>query len=191
MAPSASPAHAHTPTVSTWVARWAEVIRAGGSVLDLACGGGRHARLLASAGHHVEAVDRDPAALASLSSVAEIHTRCADLEQGAWPYEVQLFDGIVVTNYLHRPLLPRIAAALAPGGVLIYETFRVGNESYGKPSSSAFLLRPAELFEFCLHAGLHIVAFEDGYSAVPKPALIQRICAVKPPFLAPQQGRLE
>lgn len=177
-----STVHPHTPTVSTWVQRWAGAIRPGGSVLDLACGGGRHARLLAARGHAVEAVDRDAAALATLSGVAGITTRWADLEGGAWPYAGRSFDAIVVSNYLHRPLLPLIAATLAPGAALIYETFRAGNESYGKPSNPAFLLQPGELLAFALGADLQIIGYEDGLRAQPSPAMIQRICAVRPPL---------
>lgn len=186
-----SPAHPPTPTVSTWVARWAGIIRPGGAVLDLACGSGRHARYLAARGCRVEAVDRDAAALAALAGVAGITARLADLEGAAWPYAGRAFDAVVVTNYLHRPLLPLISAILAPGAVLIYETFRAGNESYGKPSNPAFLLRPGELIEFAQVAGLQIIAFEDGFCAAPKPSMMQRLCAVKPPLFSPGQGRLE
>ncbi len=160
-------------------------------MLDLACGSGRHARHLAALGYQVEAVDRDAAALAALAGVAGITIRCADLEGAEWPYAARAFDAIVVTNYLHRPLLPLMSAALAPGAVLMVETFRSGNESYGKPSNPAFLLLPGELIEFAQAAGLHIVAFEDGFCAAPKPSMMQRLCAIKPPFLAPEQGRLE
>ncbi len=186
--PALSTVHPHTPTVSTWVQRWAGVIRPCGSVLDLACGGGRHARFLAARGHAVEAVDRDAAALATLSAVTGISTRCADLEGGAWPYAGRSFDAIVVSNYLHRPLLPLIAATLAPGAVLIYETFRAGNESYGKPSNSAFLLQPGELLAFAQGADLQIIGFEDGFRAQPSPAMIQRICAARPPLPAAAQA---
>ena len=186
-----SPDHRPTPTVSTWVARWAGIIRAGGAVLDLACGSGRHARFLAAQGLQVEAVDRDAAALAGLARLAGITTRCADLEGAAWPYAKRVFDAIVVTNYLHRPLLPLIGSGLAPGAALIYETFRAGNESYGKPSNPAFLLRPGELLDFAQAAGLQIIAFEDGFCATPKPSMMQRLCAVKGPLFSPEQGRLE
>ena len=191
MAPTPLAAHPSAQTVSAWVARWAVSIRPAGSVLDVACGSGRHARYLAVRGHCVEAVDRDAAALATLVETPGITTRCADLEAGPWPYEGAAFDAIVVTNYLHRPLLPRMAAILAPGGVLIYETFRTGNESYGKPSRPAFLLRPGELLAFVLDAGLQVAAFEEGFCASPGPAMIQRICAVKLPLLSPEQVRLE
>ena len=187
----ASPAHPPTPTVSTWLARFAATIKASGAALDLACGSGRHARYLAELGLQVEAVDRDAAALAQLDGVPRVTTRCADLEAGAWPYAGRTFDAIVVTNYLHRPLFPLLAAALAPGGVLIYETFRLGNESYGKPSNPDFLLRPGELLDFAKTSGLEVLAFEDGFIAVPKPAMVQRLCAIKPPFSGPERGRLE
>ena len=139
----ASLAHPPTPTVSTWVARFAAAIKASGAALDLACGSGRHARYLAELGLQVEAVDRDAAALAQLEGVPRVTTRCADLEAGAWPYAGCTFDAIVVTNYLHRPLFPLLAAALAPGGVLIYETFRLGNESYGSLRIRIFCCGPA------------------------------------------------
>lgn len=160
-------------------------------MLDLACGAGRHTRFLAARGYVVEAVDRDAAALAVLTTVAGIITRCADLEGGPWPYAGRSFDAAVVSNYLHRPLLPLIAATLAPGAVLIYETFRAGNESYGKPSNPAFLLQPGELLGFAQGAGLQVIAFEDGFREQPSAAMIQRICAVRPPLHAPAQVLLE
>ena len=184
-------AHPPTPTVSTWVARFAAAIKASGAVLDLACGSGRHARYLAELGVQVEAVDRDAAALAQLSGMPRVTTRCADLEGGAWPYAGRTFDAIVVTNYLHRPLFPLLAAALAPGAVLICETFRSGNESYGKPSNPDFLLRPGELLEFANTFRLGVLAFEDGFTAAPKPAMVQRLFAIKPPFSPSERGRLE
>ena len=175
---------------SPWVARFAGLIPAG-EVLDLACGGGRHARLLAALGHPVLAVDRDGAALAELEG-GGIRTQQLDLESGAhgadWPLQPARFAGIVVANYLHRPLLAALAASLAPGGVLIYETFAQGNERFGKPSNPAFLLRPDELLEVARSARpapLHVVAFEEGQVAHPKPALVQRICAMRPPGADP------
>jgi len=118
------PAHsAHSAAPSPWIVRFAPLIPAGGEVLDLACGAGRHARLLAGLGYRVEAVDRDSAALANLAGVANaenIATRCADLENGPWPYYAHVFDGIVISRYLWRPLFPQIFNCLAEGGVLIY-----------------------------------------------------------------------
>jgi SAM-dependent methyltransferase len=162
---------------SAWVVRWADRVPAGGQVLDLACGNGRHARYFAARGCPVDAVDRDPAALAGLAGIPGVTTRCTDLESGSWPYEGQQFAGIVVTNYLHRPLFPHLLAGLAPDGALIYETFAAGNERYGRPSNPAFLLKPGELLEV-VRGRLRVVAYEDLYVADPKPARIQRICAI-------------
>ena len=163
---------------SEWVRRFAPLIAPGGSVLDLACGQGRHARHLAGLGYRVEAVDRDGAALAALSGVAGVETRCADLEASAWPYEADRFDGIVVANYLYRPLAADLLAALRPGGVLIYETFALGNEKLGRPSNPEFLLRADELMQW-VQGRLQILAFEQGRVERPKPAVIQRICALR------------
>lgn len=164
---------------SPWVQRCAPLVPTGGEVLDLACGRGRHARLLAGLGHRVEAVDRDSAALAELSGVAGVSVRVADLEHGAWPYAGRRFAGIVVANYLHRPLLPLIEGALAEGGVLIYETFMVGNERFGRPSNPDFLLRSQELLDLARAARLRVLAYEEGEVAAPKPAIVQRLCAVR------------
>jgi SAM-dependent methyltransferase len=121
-------------------------------------------------GYDVLAVDREP------QSIPGARFLQADLEDGSpWPLPGERFQGIVVTNYLHRPLFPVLADALAPGGVLLYETFMHGNERFGKPSNPAFLLRPGELWQ--AFAGLHIVAFEQGRALEPKPAMIQRLCA--------------
>ena len=169
-------------SVSPWVARFARLLPAG-EVLDLACGGGRHARHLAALGHPVLAVDRDPQALA-LAAGQGITTLQLDLEDPAlaWPFAPGRFAGVVVTNYLHRPLFPQLAASLAPDGVLIYETFAAGNQAYGKPSNPAFLLAPGELLEQAGRLGLRVIAFEDGYVDRPKPAMLQRLCAAKPGF---------
>jgi len=165
---------------SAWVCRFAPLIRAGGRVLDLACGGGRHARYLAGLGLRVEAVDRDADALTRLAGVDGVTARVADLEQGLWPYAADQFDAIVVINYLHRPLFPHLVAALAEGAVLIYETFAVGNERYGRPANPDFLLQPGELLEVA-RGHLRVIAYEDVYVEAPKPAMVQRICAVNPP----------
>ena len=162
---------------SAWVCRWAACLPRGARVLDFACGGGRHARWLAGEGWKIEAVDRDSAALAGLAGVPGVRVRVADLELGAWPYAGRHFGGIIVTNYLHRPLLPLIEGALDEGGVLIYETFMVGNERFGRPSNPDFLLRPQELLEVARAAGLRVLAFEEGEVATPKPAMVQRIAA--------------
>lgn len=180
---------------SRWLTRFARVIPADGLVLDLACGGGRHSRYLASLGHQVLAVDRDPAALVSAAG-DRIRTQCIDLEaEGSeslpdWPLSPGRFAGIVVTNYLHRPLLPRLIASLAPGGVLIYETFAEGNSLFGKPSNPAFLLAPGELL--ALASGdvrCHVLAFEDGFVRHPKPAMVQRICLLRSAPEMPPEAR--
>jgi SAM-dependent methyltransferase len=163
---------------SAWARRFAPLILAGGRILDLAAGAGRHARLLLDMGFHVEAVDRDPAALLSLSG-PRCTVRAIDFETSdPWPLGGG-YDGIVVTNYLYRPLLPAIIAALAPGGVVIYETFMLGNERFGRPRNPDFLLRPGELLDTC--AGLTVVAFEQGEIPLPRPAMIQRIAAINGP----------
>jgi SAM-dependent methyltransferase len=163
--------HAELDAPSAWVERWAPLMPPG-RVLDLACGTGRHARFLAARGFDVVAVDREP------QSIPGVRFLRADLEDGSpWPLPGERFAGIVVTNYLHRPLFPAIAEALAPGGVLIYETFMQGNERYGRPSNPAFLLAPGELWR--AFAGLHVIAFEQGRVRTPKPAMIQRLCAAR------------
>lgn len=173
--------HANQDAPSAWVQRFAALIPPG-QVLDLACGGGRHARLLAASGHPVVAADRDPAALARAAGPG-IVTMQVDLEAdgAAWPFETGRFAAIVVVNYLHRPLFPHILASLANGGVLIYETFASGNALYGKPSNPDFLLKRGELLEVLRQraGSMQVLAFEEGYAEVPKPAMLQRICAIK------------
>ena len=164
---------------SPWVVRHLAHIAQSGLVLDLACGSGRHARLLASRGYQVMAVDRNARALAGLSGLAGVKTAELDLEGEEWPLAGQHFAGIVVTNYLWRPRLPDLMALLAPGGVLIYETFMLGNEAFGKPSNPEFLLRPGELREVVAALGWRELAFAEGYVVSPKPAMCQSICAVR------------
>ena len=158
---------------SAWVVRWGHLI-ARGPVLDVACGGGRHARFLAGRGLDVVAVDREPRVFDS----PRIRFLQADLEGGRpWPFEGERFGAIVVVNYLHRPLLPRLAGSLAGGGALIYETFMVGNERFGRPSNPEFLLRPGELL--AAFAPLEARGYEEGLVEQPKRAVIQRLCAVR------------
>lgn len=167
----------HDAAPSAWVQRWAGSIAPRGRVLDVASGSGRHARWLASQGFAVTAVDRDASALAALAGVAGVVTRIADLERDAGPFPGETFAGIVVTRYLYRPLFPRLLDALAAGGVLIYETFARGNERYGAPHNPDFLLRPGELLEV-VRGRLQVKAYEDGYVDAPRPAVVQRICAI-------------
>ena len=186
--------HGATDNPSAWVARWARAIPPG-EVLDLACGGGRHARLLASLGHPVLAVDRDAAALA-LAAGPGITTLAHDLENeleeegSVWPFAPGRFAGIVVTNYLHRPLFAHLAGALAPDGILVYETFAQGNERFGKPSNPAFLLAPGELLDVAQRHGLRVLAYEDGVVDAPRPARVQRLCAAGTAF-DPAGARLD
>lgn len=163
-----------TEAPSAWVARWAHLVQPNSQVLDVACGRGRHMRFLASLGHHLTGIDRDPEAIAAVAALGEAVQ--ADIENGPWPLPERTFDAVIVTNYLWRPLMPHILASLAPEGVLIYETFAAGNETVGKPSRPDFLLKPGELLSLC--QGLHIVAYEDGFLDSPE-RFVQRIVAVK------------
>lgn len=165
---------------SPWVARFAPLVRAGGPVLDLACGSGRHLRLFHARNHPVTGLDRDLRGVADLSGTAGVELVEADLENGA-PVPLlrdRRFAGIVVTNYLHRPLFPALLDALEPGGLLLYETFALGNARFGRPASPAFLLRNGELLEVA-RGRLQVVAYEHGEVASPKAAVVQRLCAVK------------
>jgi SAM-dependent methyltransferase len=166
------------------VRRWAPLIAPRGRVLDVACGSGRHLRWFAQHGHAVTGIDRDAAAVAPLQSIGRIVV--ADIEHNAWPLPAETFDGVIVTHYLWRPLLATIVDSVAPGGVLIYETFAAGNERFGKPSNPDFLLQPGELLRAC--AELHVVAYEDGLLDDP-PRRIQRIAAQRqPPEPAPLES---
>lgn len=162
---------------SPWVRRWAANLAPGSSVLDVACGSGRHARFLAELGHHVTGVDRDAHALQSLQGVPGIDELVqADIEAAPWPFEGRQFDCVLVTNYLWRALLPKIVSAVAPGGCLIYETFAQGNQTLGKPSNPDYLLRPRELLEAA--SGLRVLAYEDGFLPSPQ-RFVQRITAMR------------
>lgn len=178
MTAPAPPAH-DSDKPSAWVLRWATALPAAGAVLDLACGRGRHTRLLAGRGLRVSAVDRDAAAIAALRGLPGLaDATVADLESGPWPYPGRRFDAVVITNYLWRPLWPHILDSLAPGGWLIHETFGIDHARLGKPSNPAFLLQPGELLTVC--AGLRIVAYEDGFLTEPD-RHVQRIAAVRLP----------
>lgn len=177
--------NALTGTPSPWVQRFAGLIPAGGEVLDLACGHGRHTRYLDSLELRVTAVDVDVSGIADLAESSRVEVVAADLEQAAWPLAGRQFDGIVVVNYLHRPLFPLLLQALGDGGVLIYDTFARGNEIFGKPRNPAFLLEPGELLsEFA--ADLSVVAYEFGETTEPQRAVRQRLCAVKEAAGRPQ-----
>lgn len=165
------------PPPSPWVGRFIGLVPKGGAVLDLACGSGRHAILAAGLGHRVTALDRDVSRIAVDGEMEIIE---ADLESDArWPLPDRRFDGIVVANYLHRPLFPVLIDSLSPGGVLIYETFAVGNEKFGRPRNPDFLLCDGELLN-AFAGDLSVIAYECGVMEDPAPAVIQRIAAVKP-----------
>lgn len=182
---STSIAHHATAIPSAWVKRFAPLIPPGGRILDLASGSGRHSIFLAQQGHAVLAVDRDGSALTLLELAKgelPITIQQCDLEGDQWPLDsskTDLFDAIVVTNYLYRPFLDSLPLLLAEGGILLYETFANGNANFGKPSNPDFLLHKGELLDFALRHHLAILAYEDLYQPQPKPAMIQRICAVK------------
>lgn len=166
-----------TPPPSAWVCRFAPLVAAGGTVLDIACGSGRHTALFAERGYRITAVDRDVSRIAQRAGVEIVE---ADLEGDApWPFPGRPFDGIVATNYLHRPLMPRLIDSLAPGGALIYETFAAGNERLGRPRNPDFLLRDGELLDM-IAGKLSVVAYEAGMVDRPASAVIQRIAAIAP-----------
>lgn len=166
--------HGALQAPSPWVVRWTHLVPSVGAVLDVACGTGRHMRWFADRGHPVSGVDRAPEALQAASRHGRVLQ--ADIEAGPWPFAGRHFEAVVVTNYLWRPRLPDILAAVAPGGVLLYETFAAGNETVGKPSRPDFLLQPGELLTAC--AELRVVAYEDGFLAAPE-RFVQRIAAVR------------
>ena len=163
---------------SPWVTRFAHLVAPGATVLDVACGAGRHAAFFAERGCSVDAVDRDASLVDALAGLTGVRFLTADIESGPWPYASRRFDAVIVTNYLHRPLLPVLRDAVADDGVLLYETFARGNEAFGRPSNPAFLLRPRELLD-AFAEGFFVVAYEDGEIASPRPARVQRLCAVR------------
>ena len=156
--------------VSAWVARFADLVPPAAPVLDLAAVSGRHTRFFAGRGHPVLAVDRD---------VSRLPGGLAwDLEDGSpWPFAGRRFGAVVVVNYLHRPTLPATVSLVAPGGLLIYETFAVGQEAFGRPRNPDFLLRPGELLR-AVQGRLVVLAYE--HRQVDGPRMVQRIAAIDP-----------
>ncbi|MET0335453.1 MAG: methyltransferase domain-containing protein [Rhizobacter sp.] len=173
-----------TGTASRWVQRWSHLVPTSASVLDVACGSGRHVRWFAERGCRVTALDRDVQAVEPLRPIAEVVV--ADIEEGPWPLTERRFDAVVVTNHLWRARLPDVVASVADGGVLIYETFADGNQSVGKPSRPDFLLQPGELLQAA--QGLRVVAYENGFLDAP-PRFVQRIAAVRLAFASPPDTR--
>ena len=170
-----------TEPPSAWVKRWSHLVKAQGRVLDVACGHGRHAYWFYGLNHTLTLVDRAQEAIDSIAIPAQACEKVvADIENGPWPLTGRQFDAVVVTHYLWRPLMSTLLASVAPGGVLIYETFTSGNETVGKPSRPDFLLRAGELLQIC--KDLRVVAFEDGFiqsTGGSSPRFVQRITAVR------------
>lgn len=164
---------------SPWIVRFAPLVT--GNVLDIACGGGRHTRYFLSRGHRVTAIDRDLSGIADIRD-ERLDRHQTDLETGEtaqrFVFSGAPYSGVIVTNYLWRPLLPAIIAAVAEVGVLLYETFGTGNADYGKPSNPDYLLEPGELLD-AVRGNLQVVAYENGVTDTPRPAVVQRICAVR------------
>ena len=169
-------------TPSAWVRRWSHLVPAGGSVLDVACGHGRHLRWFAGRGHAVTGIDRSHEAIGAIDGLGQAIE--ADIENGPWPLSGATFDAVIVTNYLWRPLLPQIVDSVGPGGFLIYETFASGNETVGRPSRPDFLLQPGELLQAT--STLHTIAYEDGFCDAPE-RFVQRIVAARKRGTSPAQ----
>ena len=172
----------HPVEPMSWIKRWAALIPPHGRVLDLACGAGRHAVFLARLGYRVEAVDADLAPSAELRDTEGVVWRQHDLEAEPWPFEPESYQAVVVTNYLHRPLLPHMIDVLAPGGVLLYATFSMGQQRFGRPRNPAHLLMPGELLE-AVRGQMRVVAYEDVEETDPA-ICVQRLCAIKNPGIS-------
>jgi SAM-dependent methyltransferase len=173
---------AAAPVPSPWIARFLCNPAPPASVLDVACGNGRHLRLALQTGAQVTAVDRDLTGLADLAGHPRLNLIEADLESGgAVPWRGTRYGAVIVTNYLWRPILPEIVAAVADDGVLLYETFAAGNERLGRPTNPDFLLRPNELAAAAIAGGQHIAAFGHGRDdSGGRPRVVQRIAACGP-----------
>ena len=171
--------HLRVTAPSLWVQRFSPLIPKGGTVLDLACGGGRHIRYLLNMGYKVVALDRDVTHVADLADKPEIEVIEADLENGgAWPVEGRTFDAVIIVNYLYRPLFQRLFEAVGENGLFIYETFARGNEKITRPRNPDHLLCSGELLEM-IHRRLQVIAYEHGLiEAGPTTGIMQRICAV-------------
>ena len=158
-----------------WIVQWAGLVTPGATVLDLAAGLGRHALFFAERGHTVVAVDRDTSRLPDHPNIEPL---AADLEDGSpWPLS-RRFGAVVVTNYLHRPLMPALLDAVEPGGVLLYQTFMEGNERFGRPTNPAHLLRDGELLEL-VRGRFSVTAYEARLISDPDPrmSMVQRLAA--------------
>lgn len=171
--------HSGLASPSDWILRWHHEFGSGTSVLDLACGSGRHGRLFLDNGATVTFVDIDVSGLSDMAENRQAEILQADLENKPWPLEDRRFDAIVITNYLHRPLFPQIIAAVAPGGWLFYETFAVGNERYGKPTNPDYLLKHDELKHTVEHE-LDVIGYAHSLRILPKRAVMQHIAAQRP-----------
>lgn len=166
---------------SPWISRFANLIEPGGLVLDLACGSGRHSKFMLARGHRVTALDIEIAKLGDLAALPSLEAVSADLEDGSpWPLGNRQYSAVIVTNYLYRPLMPAIAAAVQSGGLLLYETFAEGNEKHGRPANPDHLLRRGELLQLAQSSGFTILAYEDLEETSPRPACRQRLAAQKP-----------
>lgn len=168
--------HREIRSPSPWIARFAGTVPNGAAVADIACGGGRHGRLFMERGHPVLFADRDVSGVADLTGTPGVEIIEADFENGPWPLPGRQFGGVVVANYLWRPILPCLIGLVAPGGVLLYETFATGNEAFGRPRNPDFLLAPGELLE-AVRGELEVIAYEQRTVHRPGPAVVQRIAA--------------
>jgi hypothetical protein len=145
----------------------------------VACGRGRHTRFFLDRGHPVVAVDRDLSGVMDLAAHPDVELIEVDLETSDdFPLSDRRFEGVVVTNYLYRPILPDLIGSVAPGGALIYETYAKGHERFGPPTNPDFLLEPGELLE-AVRGRLDVIAYEETVAKEPRPAMVQRICAIR------------